>query len=112
MGSRVPLPFEINRSAEKGELQKVVKWLRKGGLVDAQCSTTTKGGQTSTSSLLHAAAANDYLEMVKVLLKRGASINLQTSLGFTALVNAAHYGRLSVLLFLLQHSANPDLQTY
>ena len=26
------LPLEIHRSAERGELQKVVKWLRKGGL--------------------------------------------------------------------------------
>ena len=31
MSSPVPLPKEIFRSAERGELQKVVKWLRKGG---------------------------------------------------------------------------------
>ena len=33
MSSPAPLPKEIHRSAERGELQKVVKWLRKG--VDA-----------------------------------------------------------------------------
>ena len=31
MSSPTPLPFEIHRSAQRGELQKVVKWLRKGG---------------------------------------------------------------------------------
>ena len=35
MSSPASLPKEITRSAERGELQKVVKWLRKGGLVDA-----------------------------------------------------------------------------
>ena len=35
MSSPAPLPEEINRSAHRGELQKVVKWLRKGGAVDA-----------------------------------------------------------------------------
>jgi hypothetical protein len=32
------LPLEIQRSAERGELQKVVKWLRKGGSVGAICA--------------------------------------------------------------------------
>ena len=31
MSSPASLPKEIHRSAERGELQKVVKWLRKGG---------------------------------------------------------------------------------
>ena len=35
MSSPAPLPKEIYRSAERGELQKVVKWLRKRGAVDA-----------------------------------------------------------------------------
>ena len=59
MSSPVSLPIEIYRSAERGELQKVVKWLRKGGLVDALCSTTTRGGRPTTITLLYAAAAND-----------------------------------------------------
>ena len=72
MSSPAPLPLEIYKSAQNGELQKVVKWLRKGGLTDALCSDTMNGGQPLTVALLHAAAANGHLEMVKELLTRGA----------------------------------------
>ena len=110
MRSPAPLPIEILESAERGELQKVVKWLRKGGQVDAFWPTTTDGGRATTTTLLHVAAANDYLAMVRELLKRGASIDLPSSLGGTALVHAAANGHLSIVLVLLQHSAKPDLQ--
>ena len=104
------LPIEIQQAAHRGELQKVVKWLRKGGLVDAFCPTTSHGGQPSAFGLLHTATASGQLEMVRMLLKRGASIDLPSSTGVTALMNAAGNGHLSSLLVLLQHSANPDLQ--
>ena len=39
MSSPAPLPKEIHRSAQRGELQKVVKWLRKGGQADAICAS-------------------------------------------------------------------------
>jgi len=110
MSSPASLPIEINRPAERGELQKVVKWLRKGGVVDAVCPTTAADGRPTTTILLHTAAAYGHLEMVRELLKRGASVDLQTSLGGSALMNAVYYGRLSMLSVLLQHSANLDLQ--
>ena len=52
MSSRASLPKEIHRSAERGELQKVVKWLRKGGLVDALGSATSLDGRPITTTLL------------------------------------------------------------
>ena len=55
MSSPASLPKEIHRSAERGELQKVVKWLRKGGLVDALGSTRTRDGRPTTYTLLLAA---------------------------------------------------------
>jgi len=110
MSSPASLPKEITWSAERGELQKVVKWLRKGGQTDALCPYTTETNQTTASTLLHAASAYGHLALVKELLKRGASVDLQTSLGFTALMNAAGYGHPSTVLVLLQHSANIDLQ--
>ena len=61
VSSAASLPLEIYESARRGELQKVVEWLRKGGAVDALCSTTTTDGRVSTFGLLHAAAANDHL---------------------------------------------------
>ena len=110
MSAPASLPVEIHRSAGLGELQKVVKWLRKGGLVDALGSVTSMDGRPITTTLLLTAAANDHLAIVRELLKRGATVNLQNSLGFTALLEAAFSGRLSIVLVLLQHSANPDLQ--
>ena len=110
MSSPAPLPIEIHRSAQRGELQKVVKWLRKGGPVGALCPTTTSGGWATAETLLHAAAGYDQLEMVRELLKRGASIDLLSGLGVTALMGAAGGGHLSIVCFLLQHSADPDLQ--
>jgi len=110
MSSPASLPKEIHRSAERGELQKVVKWLRKGGLVDALGSTTTLDGRPTTYTLLLAATVHGQLEMVRELLKRGASIDLPNSLGVTALMHTAYHGHLSILLVLLQHSANLDLQ--
>ena len=75
------LPLEIYQSAQMGELQKVVKWLGKEGQIDAP----TLHGGTGTGTLLHAAATDGHLEMVRELLTRGASVDLQSSLGDTAL---------------------------
>jgi hypothetical protein len=109
--SPASLPVEIYESAERGELQKVVKWLRKGGSVDAFYSYLTGNGRRTALTLLHAAAADDHLDIVRELLKRGASVDLPSSTGSTALMIAARYGHLPILHFLLQHSANPDVQS-
>ena len=116
-------------------MQKVVKWLHKGALVDAIFSASTEDGRLSAFTLLQVAAGFGQLEVVRELLERGASVdlpsghgttalmdaaivtellnlgaNLPTELGQTALMSAAFHGHLSVLLVLLQHSANPSLQ--
>ena len=54
MSSPAPLPKEIHRSAERGELQKVIKWLRKGGAVDAFGSALIDDGRATAETLLHA----------------------------------------------------------
>ena len=59
VSSAASLPLEILKSAKRGELRKVVEWLRKGGAVDALASSTTAGGRTSTATLLHAAASSN-----------------------------------------------------
>ena len=54
MSSPASLPVEIYKSAHYGELQKVVKWLRKGGLTDALCSRQVAeswGGQAGNREL-------------------------------------------------------------
>jgi len=115
--SLASLPEEILASAGRGELQKVVRWLRKGGQVDAlgTIPTVLKGNGRTTgglhASLLYVAAANGHLEIVRELLKRGANVDLQRSVhGASALMGAAGNGHLSIVGVLLQHSANPGLQ--
>ena len=110
VSSPAPLPTEVFQSVQRGELQKLDQWLGKGGSVDAVCSAPTDDGETAAVSLLHATATVGQLEITKKLLRLGASVNLQTTHGLTALMAAAQNGHLSILLALLQHSANPDLQ--
>ena len=88
----------------------MVKWLREGGRVDALCPDRTNA---TRETLLHAAAAWGHLEMARELLKRGASVNLPSSTGFTALMLAAQEGHEDVVSLLTQHSpaANPDLRS-
>ena len=80
MSAPASLPIEINRSAVRGELQKVVKWLRKGGVVDAHHSATARDGSATTTTLLKTAALNDHLAMVRELLihSRTAAANERT----------------------------------
>ena len=75
MSSPASLANEIYQSAKRGELQKVVKWLRKGGQVDAFGPGTTDDGRATAATLLHAASAYGHLALVKELLKRGASVS-------------------------------------
>ena len=60
--------------------------------------------------LLHDAAANGRLELVRILLSAGASINVQNRQGFTALHYAAFYGQAEVVRALLQCGANAQIQ--
>ena len=62
--SASPLPKEIFVAAERGELPKVVKWLRKGGHVDALYSWEDEG-RSFSAALLHTAAANGHLAVAK-----------------------------------------------
>ena len=74
MNSSTLLPpvCEIHASAMNGDLQQVVKWLRKGGLVDARCSSIAADGRPSAFTLLHAAATNGNVEMMMELLTHKA----------------------------------------
>ena len=84
VSSAASLPLEILKSASRGELRKVVEWLRKGEAVDALGSVLAADGRTTTMCLLHAAATNGQLYMAYELLKRGANVNIVGSRGETA----------------------------
>ena len=97
------LTKEIIRAALYGDLHQVVKWLQKGGHVDAM--------HEDGIGLLHAAAAGGRLGVAKELLQRGASVDLCNPKGATALISAAANSQHAMVRLLLQHKASVNLQS-
>ena len=62
-------------------------------------------------TLLMSAAFGGQEAVVRMLLQRGASVNLQCSLGVTALMHAAANGRTTTVQALLNAKADASLQT-
>ena len=87
------LPDYVFRSCGAGDVGAVTKWLVDGGDVDAHW------GRQCT--LLMGAATSGQLAMVKLLLSRSASVDLQDVGGFTALMYAALEGHVAVMACLL-----------
>ena len=99
------LPKRVLVAAGKGESRAVAAWLDEGGGVDARCAK--QGART----LLMAAAAGGQEAMVRMLLQRGASVNLQDSFGCTALMAAAANGHTTTVQTLLDARADASLQS-
>jgi hypothetical protein len=99
------LPEGVGRAAFQGDARAVAAWLDEGGGVDAHYAVP--GGAT----LLIEAATAGQEAMVRMLLQRGASINLQDSLDGTALMGAAGSGHTTVVQALLDAKADASLQS-
>ena len=91
-------------AVEEGNAQAVVAWLDKGGGVDARCA----GYEGET--LLMAAALGGQEVLMRMLLQRGAGVNLQASFGGTALMGAARLGRTATVQALLDASGRVALR--
>ena len=85
----------------QGGAQAVATWLDEGGCVDARIKGAT---------LLMAAAAGGQEAIVRMLLQRGASVNLQNFRGRTALMDAAGLGHTMTVQALLDAKADVSLQ--
>jgi len=80
------LPQEVFRAALTHGQHEVTAWLDRGGYVDALSSSGPRRG----FSLLMAACLSGNLQMVELLLVRGAAIDLQSPVNrSTALIAAA-----------------------
>ena len=91
-------------AAKQGDTQVVAAWLDGGGGVDEHCA------ELKGMTLLMAAAAGGQEAMVRMLLQRGASVNLQDSIGGTALTGAAVFGHTTTVQALLDAKADVSLQ--
>ena len=95
-------------AAIHGDAQAVAAWLDGGGSVDAGCA------ERNDATLLMVAALGGQEAVVRMLLQRGASVNLQSSLGLTigvtALMRAALNGHTTIVQALLDAKADASLQ--
>ena len=73
-------------AAITGDAHAVAAWLDGGGDVDAGCA------EFEGATVLIAAANEGDEAMVRMLLQRGASVNLQSPVSGTALMGAATFG--------------------
>eukprot|EP00964_Phaeocystis_antarctica_P025301 scaffold14209_cov66-Phaeocystis_antarctica.AAC.1 len=92
-------------AAYEGGAQAVAAWLDEGGGVDSRCT------EHQDRTLLMLAAAGGQEAMVRMLLQRGASVNLQDTNGGTALMDAAGNGHTTTVQVLLDAKADASLQT-
>lgn len=95
------LPDELIAVVRRGEMKKMAKWLRKGS-VDAQ--------DAEGNTLLHVAVYHGHADVMRDLIKRGATIDVANEDGGTALMVACQLGSLPEVSLLLHHSADVDWQ--
>ena len=98
------LPTRVLVAAGEGESWAVAAWLDEGGGVDAHYA------ELKGVTLLLAASAGGQEAMVRMLLQRGASVNLRDCMNITALMAAAVNGHTKIVLVLLDAKADASLQ--
>ena len=91
-------------AAQEGDVPVVAAWLDDGGGVDERCAAH------DGATLLFAAAYGGQDVVVRMLLARGASVNLQDFHGITALMAAANQGHTAIVQALLDAKADASLQ--
>lgn len=95
------IPDDILAAVRRGEMKKVIKWLRKGD-VNAQ--------RPDGNTLLHTAVLFEQPDLMRELLRRGATVDSQNNDGSTSLMAAAQLGDTEAVQILLKHSADVDAQ--
>jgi hypothetical protein len=98
------LSEDLFDSASAGSFHAVAAWLNEGGGVDARCA------EHYDDTLLIAAACGGQEAMVRMLLQRGASVNLLAFDGGAALMGAASRGHTTIVQALLDAKADASLQ--
>ena len=108
---RSPPKQQLAIAVNEGDAVSVEAWLDSGGQVDCgwRVSTPTQNVREVTPLML--ACGNGHMQLVDLLLERGANVNLQDSSGVTALINAAYNGNATVVRRLLRAGAQIGQRT-
>ncbi|KAL8795154.1 MAG: hypothetical protein Q9195_002309 [Heterodermia aff. obscurata] len=106
----------ITTAAFKGHVDIVEFLLNQGANIDCSHSYSLYLGTGSepivawqVASPLLAATATSHLSVVKILVERGADVNVQDKDGDTALRNAIFRGSPEIVELLLEYNANPNI---
>ncbi|XP_072363982.1 ankyrin repeat and SOCS box protein 3 isoform X4 [Scyliorhinus torazame] len=92
-------------ATEKGHIAVARIFLRHGARINGPHSACLW-------SVLHQAAYQEHLEILMLLLEKGADKEARDDYGITPLFLAAQYGKLESLRVLLQHGSNVNCQAF
>lgn len=105
--NKSPTVRELITAADKGDIGKVVALLDSGVDVNA---VFKDGSQLSGRTALMVASLHGYENLVGVLIKRGANVNLKADTGETALLLAMDSEDLKTIEVLVSAGADPNVQ--
>lgn len=100
--SKIP----VFAAAHKGD----VKAIEQGNYTRADINQKFPDGACKDWSPIIVAAAEGHLEMVKLLIAKGADVNATNAFGRTALMFASKYGFLGIVKALLNAHADPNIR--
>ncbi len=95
----------IQNAAAEGDIKRVLSLLSQG------INVNDPGDSDRYGTPLHHAAYGGYVDIMNVLIERGAKINAVDSLGNTPLALAVQAKKEKAVDFLLQHGADANIPT-
>ena len=100
--------FEVDLARDDKKWKAVEQTLRDGGDPNA-VATVLAWQNPDGKTVLHVAAHQGHVDIVRMLAIHGASLRAQTNVGSTPLHCAAHGGKIDAVRVLLEHGADRSL---
>ncbi|XP_035682083.1 protein fem-1 homolog A-like isoform X3 [Branchiostoma floridae] len=99
--------LDLLYAAMNGSLRGVKEALKAGADIDFDM---THSENTSPGTALYIASYSGHVDIVKLLLRKGASVSKRTRSSFAPLLGAATEGRTEVVELLIHHGATVDIR--
>jgi len=106
-GTLSKIPEEIIKAIKKNNIQLIKKLLENGGDINKIFLIDGK----ELNPLMYA-SYKGFIEIMKILIQKGADVNLQTPKGFTSLMRAVNSNIEETVNLLLDNGANVNLKDY